>query len=515
MRLIEERSFASGQTVDSLMDAVGIQLAARIQNLTQKSQRPPLVLLLAGKGNNGADGYTALSLLLQQKINCVAWQVSAPSPHSLLDRRKQAFIDHGGRVIDFPALPCVDGPLIIIDGIYGAGFKGKPDPDSAKAILWANSQTGLVVSIDVPSGIDPTTGEAPGEAIFADYTLACHFPKRGCFLGQGWEHTGTVLLADLKLEHQRADLCLLEPADIPHMIPRRHRTQNKFQAGAVIGVAGSLGMMGAASLASEAAYTVGAGYVRLLLPEEMASQIGQLPREAVKTLLPQSIDAWLPWLSRADSVFVGPGLGRSPEAMQRLSALWPHLTMPTVVDADALFWLSTVPQEEWKVKGKVLTPHLGEISRLLQRHIIGVDDALIHHLRTMASSTQSTIVVKGAPTFIFSSGQPVLVMPRGDPGMATAGTGDVLTGMIAGFLAQKLTLLSAAVLGTWLHGMAGEIAARGRTSYGVMASSLLQTIPLAVFQLLEQSSEGLSRGYVPFGRAEPKRIEDQIEETRL
>jgi len=509
MRLVEERSFAAGQTVDSLMDAVGMQLAARIHHLAQKSKNPPLVLLLAGKGNNGADGYTALSLLLQQKMNCVAWQVASPSPHSILDRRKQAFIDKGGHVIDFPALPSIDGPLLIIDGIYGAGFKGKPDADSAKAILWANSQSGLVVSIDVPSGIDPSTGEAPGEAVFADYTFACHFPKRGCFLGQGWEHTGGVLLADLGLEHQRADLCLLEPSDITHMIPRRHRTQNKFQAGSVVGMAGSLGMMGAASLCSEAAYTVGAGYVRLLLSDLLTNQVGQLPREAVKTLLPNTIDDWLPWFIHADAAFVGPGLGRSSEVMARLEVLWPHLTIPTVVDADALFWLSTVSQEEWKVKDKVLTPHLGEVGRLLHRHIPSVDDALIHYLRSMAVTTQSTIVVKGAPTFIFSAGQPVLVMPRGDPGMATAGTGDVLTGMIAGLLAQKLTLPSAAVLGTWLHGMAGEIAARTRTSYGVMASSLLQSVPAAIFQLLEQGAEGLPRGYVPFGRAEPKRIEDQ------
>jgi hydroxyethylthiazole kinase-like uncharacterized protein yjeF len=509
MRLIEDRSFATGQTVDSLMDAVGAQLCARIQGLVQKSQCSPLVLLIAGKGNNGADGYTALSLLLRQKINCLSWQVLPPSPHSILDRRKQAFIDKGGRVIDFPELPPSDRPLLIIDGIYGAGFKGKPDPNSAKAILWANSQRGLVVSIDVPSGIDPTTGEVPGEAIFADYTMACHFPKKGCFLGQGWEHTGSVILADLPLEQQRTDLCLLESSDITHMLPRRHRTQNKFQAGSVVGMAGSFGMMGAASLASEAAYTVGAGYVRLLLSEMLVSEIGQLPREVVKMLLPQNVDNWIPWLTRADSVFVGPGLGKAPETMNRLGALWPHLIMPTVVDADALFWLSTLPQEEWLVRDKVLTPHLGEMKLLLHRQIPSVDNDLLHRIRAVASSTQSTIVLKGAPTFIFSAGNPVLVMPRGDPGMATAGTGDVLTGMIAGFLSQKLTPPSAAVLGTWIHGVAGEVAARMKTSYGLMASSVLQTIPSAIFQLLEQGAEGMIRGYVPFGRAEPRRIEDQ------
>ena len=178
--------------------------------------------------------------------------------------------------------------------------------------------------------------------------------------------------------------------------------------------------------------------------------------------------------------------------------------MPTVVDADALFWLSTQSENSWNIQGKVITPHLGEMSRLLHRQIVMVDDELLYRLRAIALTTQSTIVLKGAPTFIFSAGHPILVMPRGDPGMATAGTGDVLTGMIAGFLAQKLTLHSAAVLGTWLHGIAGEEAARLRTSYGLTASSLVQAIPSAIAQLLEQGSCGMRRYYVPFGRAEPK-----------
>jgi NAD(P)H-hydrate epimerase len=358
----------------------------------------------------------------------------------------------------------------------------------------------------VPSGIDPTTGEAPGDAIFADYTLACHFPKKGCFLHQGWEHAGTIVCADLPLEAQAADLCLLESQDIVHMLPRKHRTQNKFQAGAVVGIAGSPGMMGAASLASESAYLVGSGYVRLLLSEKLAGETGQLPREVVKTLLPNTIDAYQSWLAKADALFVGPGLGRAPETIALLEGLWPHLTMPTVVDADALFWLSTRPEQEWAIQGKILTPHLGEVSRLFHSQVAVVDDALLLRLRSFVSTTQSVMVVKGAPTFICSSGQPTLVMPRGDPGMATAGTGDVLTGMIAGFLAQKLTLLSAAVLGTYLHGMAGEEAARLCTSYGMTSSTLAHAVPTAIANVLEQSSRAMNRHYVPFGRSEPKKI---------
>ena len=507
MRLIEERSLTQGQTVESLMDAVGSQLASHIMTILQKSQQTPLVVLVAGKGNNGADGYTALTHLLKKKVSCVAWQILPSAPNSLPDRRKEAFVARGGTVVEFPEVPRIDGPVLIIDGIYGAGFKGRPDGASAKAILWTNDQSGLVVSIDVPSGIDPTTGEALGDAIYADYTLACHLPKRGCFIRQGWEHTGSIIFADLPLESHHADMCLLELTDVVHMLPRRHRTQNKFQVGAVAAIAGSPGMMGAASLACEAAYTIGAGYVRILLPE--GSDVQQLPREVVKTFISDDAESYLPWLAQSDSVLVGPGLGRTPQAMARLEALWPHLTVPGVIDADALFWLSSLPQERWNVQNKVLTPHLGEANRLFHRQAGPVDETFLNYIRTVASTTQSVIVMKGAPSFIFSSGQPILVMPRGDPGMATAGTGDVLTGMIAGLLAQKLTPPSAAVLGTYLHGMAGERSSRTRTSYSMMASSLFESIPLVLFQLLDQATGGLHRRYVPFGRGEPRKIEDQ------
>ena len=508
MRLIEERSLTEGQTIEGLMDAVGSQLASHVLTILQKSQQSPTVVLVAGKGNNGADGYTALNHLLKQKVSCVAWQVAPPTPQSLPDQRKKAFIAKGGTVIEFPQIPQIHGPVLIIDGIYGAGFKGKPDSASAQAILWTNDQSGLVVSIDVPSGVDPTTGEALGDAIYADYTLACHLPKRGCFIRQGWEHAGSIIFADLPLKTQRADMCLLELADIAHMLPRRHRTQNKFQAGSVAAIAGSPGMMGAASLACEAAYAVGAGYVRILLPEELFHETPQLPREVVKTFVSEDADSHLPWLAKADSLLIGPGLSRTPQALSRLEALWPHLAAPGVIDADALFWLSSRPQEQWNVQNKVLTPHLGEANRLFHRETAPMDETFLNHVRTAASATRSTIVIKGAPTFIFSSGQPIFVMPRGDPGMATAGTGDVLTGIITGLLAQRLTPPSAAVLGTYLHGMAGECSSRSKTSYSVTASSLLEAIPSVLFQLLDQATGGLHRRYVPFGRGEPKKIED-------
>lgn len=502
MRLIEEKAFAENVTAESLMDIVGRELSQFLIDLMPKTTPSPAVLLIAGKGNNGADGYTALLHLLEKKIPTIAWQLFPPSPGSLLEKRIKAYVQKGGTILSYPDVPKMGQYSVIVDGIYGAGFKGSPDAISSQAILWANAQHGLIVSIDLPSGLDPTTGEVPGEAIIADYTLACHLPKSGCFLGKGWEYSGMVHVVPLPLETPKSDLCLLEEEDILRLIPRRRRTQNKFQAGSVLAFAGSPGMMGAASFACEAAYKVGAGYVRALFPQKGLPAESMLPREVVKTFF-ESVDDCSSHLARADSAFIGPGLGRALETLSLLDRLWPCLKMPTVVDGDALYWLSTKKVREIDLKGKILTPHLGEASRLFQKEITHVDEELLRNVHSFVAAKDCIIALKGAPTFIFSSGSPVLIMPRGDPGMATAGAGDVLSGLIAGLLAQKIQPLSAAILATWVHGLSGEMSSEQRTSYSTTASSILEKVPCALSHILEAAAHGAFRHYVPFGRVEP------------
>jgi len=460
MQLIEERAFASGETAAGLMDLVGSQLAALLERLIARFPCPPTILLLAGKGNNGADGYTALSLLFSKNLPTLALQIAPPSTGSLAHARQKTYQDLGGKILFFPDLPQVEGPLIIIDGIYGIGFKGKPDEASSKAILWANAHCGIRVSIDIPSGVNATTGEIPDEAIRAEYTLSCQFPKKGCFIGSGWDYAGKIVIADLPLSLPKSDLVLLEEADVSPLLPRYRRTQNKYEVGSVVGIAGSPGMMGAVSLACEASYMVGSGYVRLLLPQ--GAEIGDLPREVVKTFLSDDIGEYSKWCKQADATFVGPGLGR--DRLDRLDQLWPYLPPSTVVDADALYWLAQKEQKEWNVQGKILTPHRGEAGRLVQKKIDHIDDSLLQLFRTLALTSKSTILLKGAPTFIFSEKSPIIAMPRGLPS------------------------LSAAMLAAWLHGMAGERAATLRTSYSLTASSLIESLPFAIKKLTKNIS---------------------------
>ena len=496
MRLIEERSLRSGLMVETLMDTVAQQIADHICTLS-----PQAVLILAGRGNNGADAYSTGTILLSKKIPCLALQVSEPKENSLLKTRQKQFIHRGGKIVTYNDLSTLPLNSILLDGIYGAGFRGIPDAQATKAILFANAHSGIIISIDVPSGIDPSTGEASGEAIFADFTVACQYPKKGCFLKEGFEHCGKILFANLPINNQTTDLTLIEDTDLSSLLPRLQRGQDKFKAGLVVGIGGSSGMMGAVSLAAKAAFAVGAGYVRLLLPQSVCGELPELPLEAVKTLLPDDIEQWKSFLKIPGSIFLGPGLGRDSHVQDRLETLWPYCTAPTVVDADALEYLSKRPMNTWNVENKILTPHKKEASKLFQKPLDTIDDSVLNLLRRSALTTQSIIVLKGAPTYIACPQHPIIVMPFGNPGMATAGCGDVLTGMIAGLLAKGLPPLSAVILATSLHGIAGEEAAKSQTSYSITASSIIASIPAAIHKIMSLSASGIGRSYVAYGRS--------------
>lgn len=481
---IEQKAFSCGQKVEDLMDIVGSGLCSRVQELAKSYTTPPTILLLAGKGHNAADGYTALSLLAGLHFRTVAWQLSPPSS-PLLESRQRSYESKGGKVVVFSEHPAINGPLLIIDGIYGTGFHGATEEAATAAIAWANAQNCPILAIDIPSGIDPTTGEVSTTAIYATHTAACHAPKRGCFLKKGWEYSGAITTIPLPLPPPETSLFLVEESDIVKLLPRYRRTQNKYEAGSVLAVAGSLGMMGAASLSCEAAYTIGAGYVRIAL-EEMTPEISVLPREVVKTILPKNntADACIDLFQKATTLLIGPGLGRSEKTKEILDELWPYLPKQAVIDADALFFLSTRAIDQWGVEDRILTPHRGEASRLLGHSVTELDETGIRFLEELSHRSLSHILLKGSPNFLFSPGKPTLVIAKGDPGMATAGSGDVLTGMIAGLLAQNLPPASAAMLSAYLHGAAGELAASQLSSYAVTAGAILHAIPRVIKDLL-------------------------------
>jgi hydroxyethylthiazole kinase-like uncharacterized protein yjeF len=278
------------------------------------------------------------------------------------------------------------------------------------------------------------------------------------------------------MDSAQADMIMLSPEILKPLMPRIKYNRHKYQAGHVVGLAGSPTMPGAGLLASLACLGSGAGIVHLLYPEGMESRVPALPYELIKEFYnPTDTKTILDRMNSASATFIGPGLGLSSESIELVRAVLPELQKPCVVDADALNILSK--NKLHLPENMVLTPHIGEMKRLLKIKEATLDLEFLEQCKAYAVSRNATVILKGGPTFILQPGEPLVVCPRGDPGMATAGSGDVLTGLIASLLAQGLSPYDAARLGVYLHGIAGEFAAQRLTSYCMIASDIINYFP--------------------------------------
>ncbi len=473
MERLEKLAILADLSIEELMNRAAEALASIIEDWFKISHAPPNVTLLVGKGNKGGDALSTGALLLKRGFNVTAFLVYPQSMlSSLCLARLRQFEQVGGIIHHFHLGKRCSDPFII-DGIAGTGFHGTPDEPMKAAIEWANTQEAALLAIDLPSGLDGTTGVVESVAIQATLTCCLGLPKIGCFIGQGWDHAGELLIEDIGIPHdiisQGAATALLlkkESLQLPPLV----RTRHKYEAGYVIGLSGSPEMPGAAALSSLAALRTGAGIVRLFtLPETPRTHFAPevICETADLSRLEEEID-------RADSLFIGPGLGRSSKAQTLFQKLLPLLTKPTVIDGDGLYHLALLSSFSLP-SDSILTPHHREMSRLL-----GAPPTL-ESCQRWVEKHQTLVVLKGAPTILFHPARRPLIITTGDPGMATAGAGDVLTGMIAALLAQKTPGDEAAALGVYLHGRAGELAADSLTSYGLIASDLISHLP-AVFR---------------------------------
>lgn len=471
MRRIEQLAYAEGSSDAAFMQKVGQAVAEFIEE-TYPGQP---VTILAGKGNNGGDGYaTALSLLEKNfRVSVIRiFPLEGSSP--LCIEHHEKFLAQGGTVLEeFQGIT----KGIIVDALVGTGFKDSAEGLLAKAISQANNSHLPILSIDIPSGLNGTTGEGK-VAIQATATLYLQLPKIGFYIGRGWDHVGQLVpiafglpskyIAQAEAEAYLPDLSKLH---LPSMIRSRH----KYQAGYVLGIAGSESMPGAAALSSLAALRSGAGIVRLFHGPKMP--YSSMPWEVIlEELDPKRV---IEECGRASAIFVGPGLGRSKEVKKMLAQLLGTLPHPTVVDADALFHMAEPPQIDLPAQ-TILTPHHQEMSRLL-----GGAPVTLASCQKFANEIGVTVVLKGGPTFVFYPAMKPIVIDRGDPGMATAGSGDVLTGIIAALLAQKIPLRMAAVLGSYLHALSGEHAAKKRSSYGMIASDLIEFLGCSYQEMID------------------------------
>jgi NAD(P)H-hydrate epimerase len=478
MSEIEALAYQQGFSEKDFMENAGRGIALQVQDFLHQHQLPHSIWLLCGKGNNGGDAFVAGRYLLEQGYQVTAIQLDELDRCSpLCQQNGRRFLDNEGKLVN--ELESFETSGVILDGLFGTGFRGEVRDPYASLIEAANQSGIPILAIDIPSGLNGSTGEIEGSVIHATETIFLGLPKTGFFLQNGWNVVGKLRGVDFGLptaivDQASEDFQLSTKEQIASLLPPIKRNRHKYQAGYVIGLAGSLTMPGAALLSSLAAFRGGSGMVRLLYPQGMEAELSASPYELIKIPYtferPQEVSQIL---QKAGATFVGPGLGRSIQTQDLLHQVMPTLAKPTVIDADAL---TLFAEGAFQLPAQaILTPHTGEMQSLLKSTSrLNLNLALLQTCQHYAEEHHITLILKGAPTFIFHPQKPIFVNPTGDPGMATAGSGDVLTGLLASLLSQGLNCRDAALLGVYLHGLAGELAAGSRqTSYGMMSTDLI------------------------------------------
>ena len=470
-----------------LMEAAGTGLADLVGELAPAGR----VAVVCGKGNNGGDGLVA-ARVLRERGRDVAVLLLGPGE----EFRGDAGVNFERLPGEAPALfsaSALGGAAVIVDAILGTGFSGSPREPAGSAISAINqagSDGAVVVACDVPSGVDASTGEVVGAAVMARATATFHAAKPGLWIDPGKAHAGSVRVFDIGIPvggpgEPRIGLIADRIVD---GIPRRGAASTKFAAGSVLVCGGSVGLTGAPSMASESAMRAGAGYVTALVPGSLGLIFGARLLEVMSVLLPDvdgsldaaGVDEVLARAQRADSIVLGPGLGRAPGAFEFARGVAHAVPLPLVLDADGLNAHAGAPGSlADRPAATVITPHAGELARLLETDSAAVGSRRLACVRQAASSARAVVVLKGDDTLVATPDGRVGVSRGGAPALATAGTGDVLSGVIGAFLAKRMDPFEAACAGVLVHARAGQLAAREIGPEGVIARDVIAALPRA------------------------------------
>jgi NAD(P)H-hydrate epimerase len=431
-RAAEEAHPGYPESMAELMERAGAAVARLVLE-----RFPGRVSVVCGKGSNGGDGRVAARILGEAG-------------------REVLVVEPGGEL---------GRPEVVVAALFGTGFRGAPREEAAGTIEAINGCGAPVVAIDVPSGVDASTGEVPGAAVRASATVTMEAAKVGLVVAPGRFHAGEVHVAPIGLAlagHEHA----LVLASVTDEVPRKEGETNKYRAGSVLVVGGSPGLTGALCLCAEAAFRADAGYVAVACDREAMPVVEARLLEAVKRPLEQAVEA----AEKASALASGPGLGRGEERRRLVRRLLDEVDLPAVVDADGLDGLEPLERSA----PTVLTPHAGELGRLLGESAEWVSAHRLEAVRRTADRYRCVCLLKGSDTLVAAPGEGVLVSLFGDPSLATAGTGDVLTGVVAAFLAKGMEPRLAAAAAAAVHGLAAKL---HEPSPGMVASDLLRTIP--------------------------------------
>ncbi len=505
-----------------LMERAGLRVVARINELFFQGteQRVPgtdknrgrKIIVFCGGGNNGGDGLVIARVLHNQGREVEAYVTVNPASlkgdakinyraagkYGVVIRPVSYFLKH--------YRSCVTCNCLIVDALLGTGLRKEVRASLADVIGKINRMSAPVVSVDIPSGICSDTGQIMGCAIKAQFTVTFGLPKRGHFLYPGAEFAGQLFIEEIGfprklIESEKIRINLVQKEDVSSLLPVRPKYSHKGTYGHVLIVAGSKGKTGAALMAAKACFRTGAGLVTIGIPETLLStfqsrvteeMILPLPDTGNGTLSYRAADSILDFLKKTGNVLaIGPGLSPDSELSKLLNVLIRESGVPIVIDADGL---NAIADNVYVLKKSsvpvILTPHPGEMTRLLKKESGGrnqssgatglrekIEKDRINIALTFARKTKTYLVLKGVPTVTSTPQGEAFINSTGNPGMATAGSGDVLTGMISAFLAQGMSPADASVMGVFLHGVAGDIIAEKKSQQSLTASDIIKAIP--------------------------------------
>ncbi|MEK7331402.1 MAG: NAD(P)H-hydrate dehydratase, partial [Candidatus Eisenbacteria bacterium] len=515
MRLLDRATIEGGHASgEALMERAG----AGVVEAMERRYGPTLglrVLVLCGTGNNGGDGLVAARHLRARGAEV---HVGVLGDHTRVRGEALVHLDRltatgitVASIADEDELERLvasrDEWDLALDALLGTGARGEPEGLLAAAVqvLRRLDDVGThVIALDLPTGVHADTGEIARRAVRADLTVTFGCPKRGHFLYPGRAFVGALEVVDIglatgALAATPTPVSLATATAMAALLPARDPRAHKSSVGRVLVVGGSVGLTGAVALAARAALRAGAGYVQAAIPSSLNDVLEvklteemtlPMPETAERTLAIAALEPLLARAAQADVIALGPGLSRHREAAELARRVVAECDRPLVIDADGLNAFEGHTDALMRTPGaRVLTPHLGEMRRLTGVDPGTLEARRIDAAREWAQRWRSVVVLKGAPTVTASPEGQATVNPTGNPGMATAGMGDVLTGAIAALIAQGLAPYDAARLGVYAHGMAGDLAAGEMGQYGLAAGDALESLPLALLALARLRAE--------------------------
>jgi NAD(P)H-hydrate epimerase len=508
MRVIDRRTIEGYSIPGSvLMERAGLAVASRIK----EAFSPRKVITIAGSGNNGGDG-----LVVARNLYNEGWDVKVFLTVKPEDLKGDALLQYRIAVkfglkiypineflTNYSSL--ITRHCILVDALFGTGLSKNVTGALSEVISYLNRSNVPIFSVDIPSGISSDNGQIIGGAVKADYTVTFGLPKRGHLLYPGAQHSGKLFIEDIGfpkelLNSEKLHIELLTKDKVSPLIPQRPRYSHKGNYGHVLIIAGSNGKTGAAIMAAKACLRSGAGLVTLGIPKSLAyvfqsrvteEMILALPDKGDGTLSQRASRVILNFLNeRATTLAIGPGIGISSDTKKLMDILIKTSTTPMLIDADGINSLKGERVIFSKSKTPIiLTPHPGEMARLLGKQKgVSVKTQDIERNRinipvSFAKETGTYLVLKGVPTIIAGPDGMAYINSTGNPGMASAGTGDVLTGMISAFLGQGLSPIHASILGVYMHGFAGDSAAAEKGEHPLIATDIIEKIPFAFHSL--------------------------------